>query len=192
MYLNILPHLAAACQRLNQQAAYLDRARQMTYILPSSRLFSSSTRQNTMFNIGFPEMIVILVVALLVVGPDKLPELARSLAKGVNELRGAMNQIKESLSEESKVISSVKEDLRQTAVQMKDKLLEEDLGSPRQPAAENTVIEMETGQAKEDSSNAQHKEEADTLQEQQEEKAATMVEETEKRVIGKNPELTGP
>ena len=36
-----------------------------------------------MFGIGLPEMIVIFAVALLVVGPEKLPELARSLAKGL-------------------------------------------------------------------------------------------------------------
>ena len=70
-------------------------------------------------------MIVILVVALVVVGPDKLPELARSLAKGVNELKGTLNQVKENLSEETKVISSVKEDLQKTAVQMKNHLLED-------------------------------------------------------------------
>lgn len=91
-----------------------------------------------MFGIGLPEMIVILIVALLVVGPDKLPELARSLAKGVNELRAAMNQVKESLHEETKVISSAQDELRQTAVQMRDKLLAEELGGgpQRLPAAE--------------------------------------------------------
>ena len=48
-----------------------------------------------MFGIGFPEMIVIAVVALLVVGPDKLPSLARSLAKGIFEMKSTMNQLKE-------------------------------------------------------------------------------------------------
>ncbi len=79
-----------------------------------------------MFGIGLPEMIVILAVALIVVGPDKLPELARSLAKGVNELKNTMNQVKENLSEETKVISSVQKDLQKTAIQMKDNLLEEE------------------------------------------------------------------
>ena len=77
-----------------------------------------------MFGIGLPEMIVILAVALIVVGPDKLPELARSLAKGISELKNTMNQVKENLSEETKVISSVQEDLRKTAGQLTDNLLE--------------------------------------------------------------------
>ncbi|RUM38613.1 MAG: twin-arginine translocase subunit TatB, partial [Desulfobulbus sp.] len=47
-----------------------------------------------MFGIGLPEMIVIMAVALIVVGPDKLPELARSLAKGLNEFKKTMNQVK--------------------------------------------------------------------------------------------------
>ena len=83
-----------------------------------------------MFGIGLPEMIVILAVALIVVGPDKLPELARSLAKGVNELKNTMNQVKESLSEESKVISSVQQDLQKTAGQMKTHLLEDVTSNP--------------------------------------------------------------
>ncbi|MCP3684044.1 MAG: twin-arginine translocase subunit TatB [bacterium] len=85
-----------------------------------------------MFGIGLPEMIVILAVALIVVGPDKLPELARSLAKGVNELKNTMNQVKDSLGEETKVVSSVQQDLQQTAGQMKTQLLENVTTSPNQ------------------------------------------------------------
>jgi len=85
-----------------------------------------------MFGIGLPEMIVILAVALIVVGPDKLPELARSLAKGVNELKNTMNQVKDSLSEETKIVSSVQQDLQQTAGQMKTHLLEDVTKNPNQ------------------------------------------------------------
>ena len=79
-----------------------------------------------MFGIGLPEMIVIMAVALIVVGPDKLPELARSLAKGIGELKKTMNQVKENLSEETKVISSVQEDLQKTAGKLTSTLIDDE------------------------------------------------------------------
>ena len=50
-----------------------------------------------MFNIGPLELIVILVVALLVVGPQKLPELGRSIGRGVREFRRAQEEIQRTL-----------------------------------------------------------------------------------------------
>jgi Tat protein translocase TatB subunit len=52
-----------------------------------------------MFGIGLPELILIMAVALIVVGPEKLPELARGLAKQLVELKKAANVLKETLNE---------------------------------------------------------------------------------------------
>ena len=50
-----------------------------------------------MFGIGLPELIIIMVVALIVIGPSKLPDLARALGKGMAEFRKATEDIKDSL-----------------------------------------------------------------------------------------------
>lgn len=42
-----------------------------------------------MFNIGMPELILILVIALVVFGPGKLPEVGKTLGKGIHEFRRA-------------------------------------------------------------------------------------------------------
>ena len=47
-----------------------------------------------MFGLGFGEVLVILVVALLIFGPDKLPELARTLGKTMAELRRSMDEVR--------------------------------------------------------------------------------------------------
>lgn len=48
-----------------------------------------------MFGIGLPELLVILVVALIVLGPKRIPEVARSLGKGLAEFRRATGDISE-------------------------------------------------------------------------------------------------
>ncbi len=53
-----------------------------------------------MFGIGLPELILIMGVALIVVGPDKLPDLAKTLARQIMELKKAANSLKDSLSED--------------------------------------------------------------------------------------------
>jgi TatA/E family protein of Tat protein translocase len=50
-----------------------------------------------MFGIGTQELVIICVVALLVFGPKRLPELARMLGKGMTEFRRASNDLRSSL-----------------------------------------------------------------------------------------------
>ncbi len=48
-----------------------------------------------MFGIGWSEILVILVIALLVLGPTKLPDIAKGLGKGLRDFRRAMNSLDE-------------------------------------------------------------------------------------------------
>jgi sec-independent protein translocase protein TatB len=73
-----------------------------------------------MFGIGMPELILIAVVALIVLGPQKLPDLAKSLGRAVREFRKATSELKETLqvdnelSEVKKAFSDFQSDVNQT------------------------------------------------------------------------------
>jgi sec-independent protein translocase protein TatA len=51
-----------------------------------------------LFDVGIQEIILILIIALIVVGPKKLPEMARSLGKGLREFRRATSEVRDSLN----------------------------------------------------------------------------------------------
>ncbi len=59
-----------------------------------------------MFGIGMPELLLILVLALIVLGPKKLPELARALGKGMAEFRRATDELKEEFKQMEHEIDS--------------------------------------------------------------------------------------
>ena len=71
-----------------------------------------------MFGIGMPELLLLLAIALIVVGPKKLPELAKALGRGIAEFKKATNEIKESL-ETNTEFSELKQsfdDIQETVV----------------------------------------------------------------------------
>ena len=77
-----------------------------------------------MFGIGLPEMILILALALIVVGPDKFPDLARSLAKGILELKKTAEGLKSSFAEEGNPLSDIRPELEDVTKSLKTNLLD--------------------------------------------------------------------
>lgn len=68
------------------------------------------------WNLGFPELVVIFVIALLVFGPRKLPELGKSLGKSLAEFKRATNELKKTWEEE---VRTEEEELRKIQRDMK-------------------------------------------------------------------------
>lgn len=82
-----------------------------------------------MFGIGMQELIIILVVALIFIGPKKLPDLAKALGKGVAQFKGAMDDVK----------GTFDEGIKKEVNQVKDSLLEDK--SDKAQAGEGDKIE---------------------------------------------------
>ena len=107
-----------------------------------------------MFGIGLPEMIVIFAVALIVVGPDKLPELARSLAKGILALKQTLNEMKGEFTNEGKTLRSVQSNLKDTAKEFQKEIALQALAKNEvisdvlsDPEKDSDLIEMEKSAA---------------------------------------------
>lgn len=77
-----------------------------------------------MFGIGLPEMLLIMALALIVVGPDKLPDLARSLAKGLMDLKKTAESLKGSFAEQDNPLNEIRPELEEAAKSLKNNLLD--------------------------------------------------------------------
>lgn len=71
-----------------------------------------------MFDIGFSELILIGIVALLVIGPERLPETVRTASMWLNRIRRGFNEIKQEVQQELHN-DAVMRELRQTGEQLK-------------------------------------------------------------------------
>jgi sec-independent protein translocase protein TatA len=92
-----------------------------------------------MFNIGFQELIIIAIIALLIVGPKKLPDLAKSLGKSFGELKratdGLTDDIKQTMKEDEKEEPQV--DVLKNSLLMKKSDDTETEAEPGQPEEKN-------------------------------------------------------
>jgi TatA/E family protein of Tat protein translocase len=63
-----------------------------------------------MFGVSMPELLIVAVIALIVIGPSKLPEIAKAIGKGLAEFRKATQEIKDSLDLDHE-LKEVKKDI---------------------------------------------------------------------------------
>ncbi|MBN1850617.1 MAG: twin-arginine translocase subunit TatB [Deltaproteobacteria bacterium] len=91
-----------------------------------------------MFGIGFPELMLIMAIALIVIGPKKLPDLARALGRGMAEFRKATQEIKDSLEfdETFKDVKEIKDDLVDSVSGLKNIPVYEEVEYEEKEAAE--------------------------------------------------------
>jgi len=88
-----------------------------------------------MFGIGMPELILIAVVALIVLGPKKLPDLAKSMGRAVREFKKATSELKETFQVDSE-IGEAKKAFEEFHAEV-DKTIRSEAERPETPAAEN-------------------------------------------------------
>ncbi len=101
-----------------------------------------------MFDLGIQELILIFVVALLVFGPKRLPEIAQSLGRAVGELKKAMNGVKDQIDSEMRDVKDIKElkDLKDPIALKNELFGNEDLLKIEEPAPSRKKEESGEGQ----------------------------------------------
>lgn len=103
-----------------------------------------------MFGMGMPEIILILAVALIVLGPKKLPEIAKSLGRGIAEFKKATQEFKENidvdndLREARDTIREVKDDLEETVRKSMTETAKQEPDAVADDDLEHAIEEEET------------------------------------------------
>ncbi len=115
-----------------------------------------------MFDLGIQELVVIFVVALLVVGPKRLPEIARSMGKGIGELKRALDGVKTQINSELHEVKDIKELKDLDPIALKNELfktedllkIEDEKPQPQQKSKDVKKEESEAAKVKESDKDA--------------------------------------
>ena len=145
-----------------------------------------------MFGIGLPEMIIIAVVALIFIGPDKLPGVLRSIGKGLVELKRATSDVRSTVQDE---MQKIEEEIELKEVRESAQDFKNELGGVANKVDPLTLSKFNTEDQKEENSDSINESDLDKSQT---ELVAENTEETttdasgeidEKKIFSKNREL---
>lgn len=102
-----------------------------------------------MFGLGIPELMVILVLALVVFGPKRLPDLGRSIGRAMAEFKKASQAFQDSVKEEMKEVekNARAEDLAKTGLELTPVNREQTMVPKGVPGNEQTELEHASGNA---------------------------------------------
>ncbi len=95
-----------------------------------------------MFGIGMPELILILAIALMVIGPKKLPDLAKSLGRAMREFKKATSELKGSMELDGDM-KDVKETFEDIRSDIKDSVLEDTPKTRSEPSDGQKAADLE-------------------------------------------------
>ena len=102
-------------------------------------------------SLGFPELLIIMVIALIIFGPRKLPELGRSLGRSIGEFRKASNELKSTLEEEIRM-EEVKEQRAKMEAEQASAVAagnpnaaEHEIGPPTEVSPDQPTVSRTTG-----------------------------------------------
>jgi TatA/E family protein of Tat protein translocase len=109
-----------------------------------------------MFGMSMPELILILAVALIVIGPKKLPDLAKSLGRALGEFKKATNDFKDSISMDS-TLNEVKDEFKDLGKKVKDPL-----AAPSTADKKESETDTEPGTTTASGTNGSHDDTAET------------------------------
>lgn len=143
-----------------------------------------------MFGIGMPEMILILAVALIVIGPKKLPDLAKSLGRALGEFKKATKDFKESIDVEDnfKELKDVKNAFDDISTDIKETI---DVDIKKEDGAQEASVESDKEETQETSAESDKDEAQEASVESDKEKNKTEIEKEEEESKGSHDDEKG-